>query len=182
MANDVLEYDVPDSVVAALGMPKKEITFVTQAADGTLAQTKDGNTYIIIDGDDGPVVKLYVPAHPTVKLPIETYRRASGPDLPVTQPVAPEVALALEWRNRQLDEAAARDGVELPQPPKVSTDPLADASVRALVTDAGPAPEGEPGNANPADQPPDEPENPQPAEDVVETARNKQRAERTPKS
>lgn len=178
--------DIPDSVVDALGMPKHEIVMVADHKDGTLAQTKDGNVYIIRSGEP-PVVQLYVPAHPKVKLPIETYRPGDADadlGLSAAQPVAPEVALALQWRQRQLEEAAERDGLDIDvSMPTIVTDPLADASTRALVTDAGPQPADEvTANPNPADQKPDEPTDPQPAEEVVEKAQAKQRGERGAKS
>lgn len=172
---------VPDAVVDALGMPKHEIVYVGNGPDdGTLAQTKDGNTYII----HGDTVRLYVPAHPTVKLPIETYRPPTGSadlGIPAATPVAPEVALALQWRRRQLEERAAADGIDVNTDIPVVTVPLADASAAALVTDAGPQPDEATQNENPADQPPDEPGNRQPADKVVKKARARQTAERAPK-
>jgi hypothetical protein len=177
-----------DDVVAALGMPQKEIVHVQDHSDGTIVQTKDGNAYIILsndkDDDGNAVVKLYVPAHPKVKLPMDTYKPSPAAvgdlGISVAQPVAPEVALALQWRRQQLEQAAEADGVKVADP-VIVTDPLADASVKALVTDPGPAAPGdEVVNENPADQKPDEPADPQPAAKVVKAAKKQQAAVVTP--
>lgn len=154
-----------------LGVPEREVVSVQDAKAGTVIQTFDGNAYINVTGTDGAAqtgLMFLVPPHPKYdpRNGIPVYSRDSSPAVPS------ELNAAQAWRAQQL--AVAADGLDVALDTTVhgETDPLADASVEALVDDPGPQPDdGHPVNENPADQKPDEAGNPQPADEVVAHAK-----------
>ena len=128
-----------------LGMAEREIVSVQGSKPGPIIQTLDGNAYIVCDKPDGnghTGVMYLVPPHPKydpAKNLLPVFR--SGKPGATRSPAPSDLTAEQQWRAQQLEQIADGLNVELDTHTVHSSDPLADASVEALVTDAGPQPE-----------------------------------------
>lgn len=135
---------------ARLGIPEREVLEVTDSKVGTLVQTFDGNTYIVLP-DDSPDAKgntgvlFFVAPHPK-------YDEANGIPVYARHGVAvPDAELTPEqqWRAEQLRAVADSldASVEPIDPaPVVAPDP----GVATLIDDPGPGNAGGAAKANEA--------------------------------